>query len=74
MINLGSREGVEPGNVMAIYKLGESVPDPQTNESVKLPDVRSGLMMFFRVYEKMSFGLVLTSQQALSVEDPVRMP
>jgi hypothetical protein len=74
MINLGSREGVEPGNVMAIYKLGESVPDPQTREMVKLPDVRSGLMMFFRVYEKMSFGLVLASSQALSVEDPVRMP
>jgi len=74
MIDLGEREGVAPGNVMAVYKLGETVPDPQTGEMIKLPDERAGLVMFFRVYEKMSFALVLSAQQALAVDDLVRMP
>lgn len=74
MIDLGRREGVVAGNVMAVYKLGETVPDPQTGEMIKLPDERAGLLMFFRVYEKMGFALVLSAQQALAVDDLVRMP
>jgi nucleoid-associated protein YgaU len=74
MINLGAREGLAPGNVMAISKLGETVRDEMTNTLVKLPNVRSGLLMFFSVQEKMSYAIVLKADQSLNVGDLVEMP
>ena len=74
MIDLGARDGVAPGNVMAIYKLGETVKDDIADAMIKLPDVRAGLLMFFSVQNKMSYALVLKADQALEVGDRVEMP
>ncbi len=74
VINRGAREGVTPGNVMAVYKRGSKIRDRVTNESVVLPDERAGLMMVFRVFEKVSFGLVLEADKGLSVNDKVKNP
>ena len=74
MINLGSREGIKEGNVMGVNKLGETVRDPVQGGKIKLPDERAGLLMFFRVYEKMSYGLVLDSSRPLSLGDTVTAP
>ena len=74
MVNLGKREGLKAGNIMAIYKKGETVQDPKSNQWVKLPDVNAGLLMYFRVYGKMSYALVLSVDQPLAVHDSVRMP
>lgn len=74
MVNLGSRDGLEPGNVMSIYKIGETVKDHVANSLVKLPDVRGGLLMYFSVFERMSYALVLKADQVLQVGDRVEMP
>lgn len=74
VINRGEREGLEIGNVMAIYKKGSTVRDRITGESVQLPDERAGLLMVFRTFEKMSYALVLESLRPLRVEDKVRNP
>lgn len=74
MVNLGSREGLVAGNVMSIYKVGETVRDHVAESLVKLPDVRAGLLMYFSVYEKMSYALVLKVDQVLEVGDRVEMP
>ncbi|HET8850323.1 MAG TPA: LysM peptidoglycan-binding domain-containing protein [Marinobacter sp.] len=73
-INRGEREGLEPGNVMAILKAGNMVRDPVTNETIELPSERAGLLMVFQVYEKMSYGLVLQATRALSLGDKVTNP
>lgn len=74
MINRGDREGLQVGNVMAIYKTGEVVADRVKGGKVALPDERAGLLMVFRTFEKMSFALVLESDRALAVNDKVRNP
>jgi nucleoid-associated protein YgaU len=74
ILNRGDREGLQVGNVLAIYKTGELVRDRVTNERVQLPDERAGLLMVFRTFEKMSFGLVLESERPLAVNDKVRNP
>jgi hypothetical protein len=74
MINRGEREGVQIGNVMAIYKKGEIVADRVRGGKVVLPDERAGLLMVFRTFEKMSFALVLEADRALAVQDKVRNP
>lgn len=74
LINRGKREGVEVGNVLAIYQHGEKVKDPVTGEWVRLMDDRAGLLMVFNVFEKTSFGLVLVADRPLAVSDVVKNP
>ena len=73
-INRGEREGLKPGNVMAVLKSGNLVRDPVTNETIELPSERAGLMMVFQAYEKMSYGLILQATRPLSVGDKVTNP
>lgn len=73
-INRGTREGLEPGNVMAVLQSGNLVRDPVTGETIELPSERAGLLMVFQAYEKMSYGLVLQATQALEVGDKVTNP
>ncbi len=73
-INRGEREGLAPGNVLAVLKAGNMVRDPVTGETIELPSERAGLLMVFRAYEKMSYGLVLQATRPLSVGDKVTNP
>ena len=73
-LNRGEREGLEVGHVLAIYKRGEVVKDQVTSELIKLPDVRSGLSMVFRTFDKISYAIVLNASQPLAVEDIVKNP
>jgi hypothetical protein len=73
-INRGEREGLEPGNVLAVLKSGNLVRDPVTNETIELPSERAGLMMVFQTYEKMSYGLMLQATRPLSLGDKVTNP
>ena len=74
VINKGAREGIKEGNLLAIYKAGEVVADPVTNDTVKTPEFRAGLLMVFRVFDKVSYGLVLRAERPLKVADSVRNP
>lgn len=73
-INLGEREGIKPGNVMAVLQSGNRVRDPLTNEIIELPSERAGLLMVFQAYEKMSYGLMLQASRPLAVGDQVTNP
>lgn len=73
-INKGMREGLKAGHVFATYRRGELLKDPVTNEMVKLPSERSGEMMIFKVFEKVSYGLILQSNNVVSIGDYVREP
>ena len=74
VINRGEREGLAVGNVLAIYQRGALARDRIANETIRLPSERAGLMMVFRTFEKLSYGLVLVTQRPLSVHDEVRNP
>ena len=69
-----ARDGLTEGNVLAIYKTGETVRARITGESVKIPVERSGLLMVFRAYDKLSYGLVLGASRSLELMDKVRNP
>ncbi len=73
-VNLGSREGAKIGDVLAIKRQGEKVSDPFKRDKVTLPNERAGLMMVFKVFEKVSYGLVLEADQGLMVMDEVTNP
>ncbi|SFR65686.1 Nucleoid-associated protein YgaU, contains BON and LysM domains [Marinobacter daqiaonensis] len=74
VLNRGERDGLEEGNVLSVFQAGGKAKDPVTGEMVALPDERAGLLMVFRTYEKLSYGLILTATRALSVGDKVANP
>lgn len=76
-INLGAREGMEIGTVLAIDQRGIIVNDSVADEGfrpVRLPDERAGLLMIFRVFERVSYGLIMESSRPVHLYDTVRNP
>lgn len=73
-INQGEREGLKQGDVLAIFKRGETVTDKIAKEKITLPNERAGLLMVFRTFEKMSYGLILNAERPLAVNDIVENP
>ncbi|HSO44005.1 MAG TPA: LysM domain-containing protein [Rhodoferax sp.] len=75
-LNRGSRDGLEPGHVLAILTDGARLVD-KTDASrpmIKLPDERNGLLMVFRTFERVSYGLVLNSTSGVKVGDRLVNP
>ena len=66
-LNRGARDGIERGHILALFRDGKVVRDPteQGRPRSKLPDERHGLLFVFRVFDRMSYALILT------VKDPV---
>ena len=73
-LNLGSRDGIVVGNVLSVLKAGPLVRDRIANDVVRMPSTPAGLLMVFRVFEKVSYGVVLQSSQPLAVLDEVTNP
>lgn len=99
VLNLGARNGIEPGHVMALFRQGQVVsprrlPSSTSNdrdrrevrsvysefhkksmdESVVTPQERYGLVFVFRVFEKVSYGLVMNTTRPVNLFDIVRAP
>ena len=74
VIDRGEREGLVSGNVLAIYKRGALAKDRIARDTVRLPSERAGLLMVFRVFEKVSYGLVLATERPLAILDEVKNP
>ena len=104
-INRGSRDGIEVGNVLAVYRQ----PQPMTagtsrssgdyfssagswfrrlvksddnakagerleGRAITLPEERNGLLFVFRVFEKMSYAMVMKATRPIYLGDVVRSP
>jgi len=74
VLNRGTEHGLEVGNVLAIHKRGSVARDRFTRELVRLPSERAGILMVFRNFDKMSYGLVLQTEEPLRVGDVVINP
>ncbi len=74
VLNKGARDGLEPGQVLAVYQTGELVFDEIAQENVRIPDVRAGLAMVFEAFEKASYAIVLKADRVLRVGDKVKNP
>lgn len=76
VLSKGTRDGLEPGHVLAIYQDGGTARDPDSwfGFHVDLPDERAGILMVFRSYEKVSYALVMEAYRSLHVNDKVANP
>ncbi|HET6654651.1 MAG TPA: LysM peptidoglycan-binding domain-containing protein [Gammaproteobacteria bacterium] len=73
-LDRGVRDGMEPGTVLAIYQIGRLVEDPYSGDDVKLPQRRAGVLMVFRTFDKVSYGLVMELTQEAHVLDLIKNP
>lgn len=115
-LNRGSSDGLEVGHVLAIYREGKIIRNPNTvkdgqpyhwekiknppyrwgkssnkNSSasdkkpeepvveldptlIKLPSERVGLLMIFRTFDRVSYGLVMQASEPINVLDLVQTP
>ena len=90
VINRGSDAGLEPGNVLEVDTAGEVVRDTYGGYGgvlrhlgslgdslaprVRLPNERSGTLLVFKTYRKLSFGLIVGASDTIQVGDVVRNP
>ncbi|MFB3058316.1 MAG: LysM peptidoglycan-binding domain-containing protein [Gammaproteobacteria bacterium] len=76
-INLGSRDGIETGNLLVVKRVGAVIPDSEEEDptfKLKLPNERIGLVMIIRSFEKMSYALVMEASRPIVVTDYVESP
>jgi hypothetical protein len=75
-INRGRRDGLESGHVLAILKDGRRLSDSTdpARALIKLPDERNGLLMVFRTFERLSYGLVLDITDSVHIGDRLSNP
>jgi hypothetical protein len=75
-LNRGKADGLEPGHVLAVDLAGVEVNDRYKGEKTvfQLPDTRNGLVFVFRVFERVSYAMVMNATQPVVVGDNVRTP
>ena len=72
----GTLDGIDAGTVLAILKDGPKVADDEnaTKPMIKLPNERVGLLMVFRTFEHLSYGLILEITDAVHIGDRLVSP
>lgn len=74
VLNLGRQEDIEPGHVLAVMQTGAEVRDVVSGDEVLLPDTKAGSVMVFRVFERVSYALVMRATKAIHLNDSVTNP
>ncbi|MBF6988033.1 MULTISPECIES: LysM peptidoglycan-binding domain-containing protein [Cupriavidus] len=75
VLNVGSKAGLEPGQVLALSRTGETVHDrTDQNRSIRLPDERYGLAFVFRVFPGVAYALVTDASNVIAVGDRATSP
>lgn len=82
-LNKGKNDGLEPGHVLALLRLGRTTVEktrstkwfrPDTTEAIKLPDERYGLVFVFRTFDRVSYALVMSASRPVQINDVVTSP
>ncbi len=78
----GSNQGVEPGHVFAAHRPGRKVKDRAgyrygsfaDEAEIRLPSTYDGLVMVFRTFSEVSYGIVMSGSRLISEFDELRHP
>jgi hypothetical protein len=74
-LNKGQRDGLENGHVLALHKKGDTVKTQGLfTPNIELPDMRYGLLFVFRVFDKVSYALVMEAKFPVDILDRASTP
>jgi len=74
VLNLGERDQVSAGDVFRILSQSHLQYDPIVGEAYRLPEEKIGLLVVFRIFEKVSYALVTSATRAITLYDIVVSP
>lgn len=89
LIDVGSRDGLKTGDVLTIKQAGEQVVDDTdrqrrsvfgrlfakaSNETVQMPRQEVGTILIYRVFDNLSYGVIITSSEPARLGDLVFNP
>jgi len=82
-LNRGRADGLEVGHVLALMRLGLPIGKPRAApgsieptpvDAMKIPDERYGLVFVFRVFDRVSYALVMNVSRPVKPLDVVQTP
>ena len=75
-LNVGERDGLERGHVLSLFRNRGTAEyrGEAGKESFQLPEKRYGVVFVFRVFERVSYALVMESDGPVTIADAVRKP
>ncbi|MES2535446.1 MAG: LysM peptidoglycan-binding domain-containing protein [Pseudomonadota bacterium] len=74
-VNRGKNDGLDVGSVLDIYRFGRIIPDrTDAKNPIKLPDEKYGTLFIFRVFNNISYALVMQVTEAVQVGDVAMSP
>lgn len=71
-LSKGARDGLEIGHVLALYRKGEDIKFE--GDKYSLPDERYGLVFVFRIFDKVSYALVMQTKLPIQLLDRANTP
>ena len=78
-LNRGRTDGLEPGHVLALFTADQTVQDVSKPRGapdalIKLPEERYGLVFVFRVFDRISYALVMNADRPVNIADVLQTP
>ena len=81
-INGGTNQGLKPGHVFSAFRQGVEMQDDigyrhgsfSKEADIRLPDVYDGLVMVFRSFDDISYGMVMKADRLVDEYDILRHP
>ncbi len=73
-LDIGRNRGMRRGYVLRIYAPARRLRDPVTGRTFKTPPRPIGLVMVFKTFPQVSYGIVMQAHQEVHVGDPVAGP
>ena len=81
-LNGGAADGIVPGHVFSAFRKGEVIDDKvghrpgsfAVDAEVRLPEVYDGLVMVFRTFDHISYGMVMSGSRVVKEFDVLRHP
>jgi hypothetical protein len=74
VLSRGQRDGVELGHVLQVQQVPPPIDDPVARQRVQPPGDPAGTVMVFRLFERVSYALVMTASRPMHVLDEVTTP
>ncbi|MEZ5489932.1 MAG: LysM domain-containing protein [Gammaproteobacteria bacterium] len=89
LVDIGGRDGLNPGDILAIRQVGEQIVDDTdrekkpffqrlfavaSNQTIEMPGQEVGTVLVYRVFDHLSYGLILTSSEPARLGDMVVNP
>ena len=81
-MNGGANDGIEPGHVFSAFRKGDVIDDTvghrvgsfSKEAEVRLPEVYDGIVMVFRTFDDISYGMVMGGSRMVAEFDVLRHP